>query len=161
MTVAENNTRLALKISLIFKSFFALAEITGGALFYFVSQASIIKFIDMLTSNELVEDPKDKIAGYLVASSHSLFASTQHFIAIFLVAQGIVKVALIISLLKHKLWAYPAGIIVFSAFIVYQLYRFSFTHSYWLLILTFIDILVIWLIWSEYSFIKRHSHTSE
>ncbi|MBO0742357.1 MAG: DUF2127 domain-containing protein, partial [Hyphomicrobiaceae bacterium] len=33
------------------------------------------------------------------------------------------------ALLRHKLWAYPIAIIAFSAFILYQLYRFTLTFG--------------------------------
>jgi uncharacterized membrane protein len=39
---------------------------------------------------------------------------------------------------------------VFGAFIAYQLYRFTFTHSIGLIALSLFDFAVIWLIWLEY-----------
>jgi uncharacterized membrane protein len=35
----------------------------------------------------------------------------------------------VIALLKSKRWAYPAAMIVFGAFILYQVYRFTLTRS--------------------------------
>lgn len=158
MKINEEAISLALKISLIFKSVFALAEIIGGAIFYFVSQDYITNFIFTITQDELVEDPKDFIASHLVTFSHSLFFSTQHFIALYLLSHGLVKLAVIIGLLKNKLWSYPASIFVFTTFIIYQFYRFSFTHSIWLLVLTVFDIAIIWLIWREYLFVKNNKN---
>lgn len=48
---------------------------------------------------------------------------------------------------------------VFGLFIVYQVYRFSATHSLWLLLITAVDVLVICLSWHEYHYLKR-SHAS-
>jgi uncharacterized membrane protein len=45
--------------------------------------------------------------------------------------------------------------IVFALFIIYQLYRFSFAHSVWLLVITILDIVVIWITWREYKYLKR------
>jgi uncharacterized membrane protein len=45
--------------------------------------------------------------------------------------------------------------IVFALFIMYQLYRFSFTHSVWLLVITILDMVVIWLTWREYKYLRR------
>ena len=77
------------------------------------------------------------------------------FTAYYLASHGIVKLFVIIGLWRKKLWYYPTAIVVFASFIVYQLYRFNFTHSIWLLVLTVLDVVVIWLTWHEYKYIKR------
>jgi len=41
-----------------------------------------------------------------------------------------------IGLLRNKVWAYPISLAVLGLFIVYQLYRFSHTHGYGLIVLT-------------------------
>ena len=37
----------------------------------------------------------------------------------------------------------------------YQLFRFRVTHSPWLLALTVVDIVVIWLTWHEYRYLRH------
>ena len=44
---------------------------------------------------------------------------------------------------------------VFGLFIVYQAYRFTLTHSSWLVLITVVDIVVIALTWYEYGYLKR------
>jgi uncharacterized membrane protein len=44
-------------------------------------------------------------------------------------------------------------------FIVYQLYRFSYTHGIGLIALTAFDIFVMCLIWHEYGLVRRHLPT--
>ncbi|MFA6105330.1 MAG: DUF2127 domain-containing protein [Patescibacteria group bacterium] len=155
MPIREKTIHFLLKISLWFKSAFAVVEIIGGLLFYFTSNYNIVKFIYIITSSELGEDPKDIVANYLINFSHTFFQGTQQFIVFYLLSHGIVKLAVIIGLLKNKLWAYPASIFVFTAFIFYQIYRFNFTHSIWLLVLTVIDALIVWMVWKEYLFVGR------
>ncbi len=67
---------------------------------------------------------------------------------------------LIIGLLREKLWYYPIAIIIFGLFTVYQLYRFSFTHSVWLLLITAVDVIVIGLTWHEYRYLRRLSSSA-
>jgi uncharacterized membrane protein len=43
---------------------------------------------------------------------------------------------------------------VFALFIAYQAYRFTYTHSVWLLLVTALDILVIALTWREYTYLR-------
>ena len=45
--------------------------------------------------------------------------------------------------------------LVFGLFIIYQLYRYQFTHSLWLLLITLVDALVIALTWHEWKYLRR------
>ena len=108
-----------------------------------------------LTLGELGEDPHDLFSNYLLKTATNLSISTQHFVAFYLFSHGIVKLFVIIGLLRKKYWAYPASIAVFSGFIVYQLYRYSHTHSFWLLVFTVFDIIVIYLTIHEWRTSKK------
>jgi uncharacterized membrane protein len=44
-----------------------------------------------------------------------------------------------------------------SLFIVYQLYRFFYTRSLGLIVLTVFDLIVMILIWHEYRLLRRYS----
>jgi uncharacterized membrane protein len=157
----EKNIHLVFEISLIFKGVIALVEIIGGILVYFVSQTFLMNIVLNITQDELTEDPKDFIAHYLIQSAQNLSISSQHFAGFFLVSHGIIKMFLIIGLLRKKLWYYPTAIVVFGLFIVYQLYRFSFTHSLWLLLITLIDVVVIWLARHEWKYLRERSDSQK
>lgn len=64
---------------------------------------------------------------YLLQTAHSFSLDTQKFASMYLLSHGIIKALLIAGLLRQKLWYYPAAIIVFVSFILYQLHRF--THA--------------------------------
>jgi uncharacterized membrane protein len=151
----EKNIHLAFEVSLILKGVIALFEIIGGIMAYFISQHFLLQVVLAITQDELSEDPKDFIAHYLIQSAQDLSVSSQHFAAFFLFSHGAIKMFLIVGLLQKKLWFYPAAIVVFGLFIVYQLYRFSFTHSAWLLVITLLDIVVIWLTRHEWKYLRR------
>ncbi len=152
----EKNIHLVFEVSLIFKGAIALFEILGGILVYFISQSFLLNVILALTQHELLQDPRDFFANYLLHSAQNFSVSSQHFAAFFLLSHGIIKMFLIIGLLRKKLWYYPTGIVVFGLFIIYQLYRFSFTHSLWLLVITLLDLVVIWLTWHEWRYLKAN-----
>ena len=65
-----------------------------------------------------------------------------------------IKLWLIIGLLRDKLWYFPVSMVAFALFVAYQLYRFTFTHSPWLLVLSALDIAIIALTWHEYRLSK-------
>jgi uncharacterized membrane protein len=66
--------------------------------------------------------------------------------------------ALVAGLLRNKLWAYPASLMVLGLFMVYQVYRFFYTQSAGLVVLTVLDLIVMVLIWHEYGLVRRHHH---
>lgn len=61
-----------------------------------------------------------------------------------------VKVVLVVSLLRNKLWAYPWLIVVLLAFISYQLYRILLAPSPGLIALTIFDTIITALTWREW-----------
>jgi uncharacterized membrane protein len=107
-----------------------------------------------MTREELLEDPRDFIANYLFQSAQHFSVSARNFTAVYLLSHGVIKLWLIIGLLRQRLGYYPVAISIFGLFIVYQLYRFSLTHSLWLLVITAVDVLVIGLTWHEYRYLR-------
>jgi uncharacterized membrane protein len=154
---AEKNVRRAFEVSLMLKGIFAILEILGGVLVYFVTQEFLLKLILAFTKQEFIEDPDDTLARYLIQFAQDFSVNSRLFVSFYLLSHGIVKLFLIVGLMRRKLSFYPAAILVFTLFIVYQLYRFSFTHSIWLLLITLLDAVVIWLTWHEYKLIRRNN----
>ncbi|MFT0167726.1 DUF2127 domain-containing protein [Paraburkholderia mimosarum] len=148
----EKKLRLAFEVSLWFKAAFALSEIVAGIATYFVSQQRFLTLVIWVTREEFAEDPHDLVANFLLHSVQHLSVGTQKFAAIYLLAHGVIKLWLIIGLLRERLWYYPVSMAVFGLFIIYQLYRFSFTHSIWLLLVTALDGVILALTWHEYRY---------
>jgi uncharacterized membrane protein len=147
----EKEVYLIFFYSIVLKGLNAIGEIVGGIVALIISQEFIIKIALYLTQSELSEDPNDKLANYLIHSAQQFSVSSKHFIALYLLSHGIIKLGLVVGLLKNKVWAYPVSLLMFALFILYQLYRFYFTHSLWLVALTIFDLIVIWLVWHEYN----------
>lgn len=143
------------KISIFLKGINAVAELLGGLTVFFVSKAFLVTFILNLFQNELSDDPRDFMALFIVNSAASLSVSSQYFFGIYLILHGLVKIFLIINLFGKKLWAYPATIIVFSIFIIYQIYEFYLTHSIWIIGFTLFDILIVLLAGHEYGVLRK------
>jgi uncharacterized membrane protein len=154
----EEKIHLAFEISLLLKGLFALGQIIGGIVAFFATKEFLLKTVSVLTQEELAEDPRDLVANFLLHSAQNLSIGTQLFVALYLLSHGSIKLWLIIGLLRQKLWYYPTAILVFGLFIVYQLYRFGFTHSAWLLLITLVDVIVIALTWHEYKYLRRLLH---
>ena len=157
-----NDTRLHrfLKASLLLKGAHALIECASGLALSLVSTQTILNLARLLTQQELTEDPQDRIAHALLTAAEGFSVSSQHFYVFYLLSHGVVKLGLVIALLRDRLWAYPASLVTLSLFILYQLYRYSFTHSLPLLLITGFDLVVIALIWKDFSATNRQRHSS-
>jgi uncharacterized membrane protein len=152
----ERRIRQIFEISILLKGAHALIECIGGLLLAFLSASAIPRLVNVLTQEELIEDPGDFVATHLLHLAQNYTIGTQHFYAFYLLSHGVIKGLLVIGLLRNKLWAYPASLVVLGIFIVYQLYRFSYTHGFGLIVLTVFDVFVMGLIWHEYRLVRRH-----
>jgi uncharacterized membrane protein len=151
----ERRIHQIFEISVLLKGAHALIECVGGLVLAFVSTSAITSLVNALTQEELIEDPNDFVATHLLSQAQNFTVSTQHFYAFYLLSHGVIKVFLVIGLLRNKLWAYPVSLVVLGLFIVYQLYRFSYTHGFGLVALTVFDVMVMGLIWHEYRLVRR------
>ena len=152
----ERRIHQVFEISVLLKGAHALIECVGGVALYFISTGTITDLVNRITQDELVEDPSDFVATHLLSFAGDFSVGSKQFYALYLLSHGLIKVFLVIGLLREKPWAYPASLVALILFIVYQLYRFSYTHSLGLIVLTVFDLFVIALIWHEYGLIRRH-----
>jgi len=142
------------EISILLKALDGLLELIGGFLLLIISSKTIRKIPKIFFAQELTEDPNDLIANYLIKAGENLSIDAKIFGIIFLLSHGVIKIGLVYALYKKKLWAYPLSIFIFTLFIIYQLYRYSHTHSLFLLFITILDFIVISLIYVEYKKLK-------
>ncbi len=147
--------RIAFEISIFFKGLDGVLEIVGGLLLFLVKPETISRIVVALTLHELSEDRNDIIASYLVRLAHDLSSSSQVFAGLYLLSHGVIKVFLVESLLRGRLWAYPTAIVFFVLFIVYQMYRYYLDPSIGMIVLSILDLIVIGLTWLEYRRLKR------
>lgn len=139
---------------MVLKGLHALLECFGGIALYLVGTDTIVRWVDLLTQEELSEDPRDFVATHLLSWAQHLSVGTQSFYAFYLLSHGLVKVCLVAGLLKEKLWAYPTSLAALAGFIAYQLYRYSYTHSPGLIALTLLDLVIIVLVWHEWRILR-------
>ena len=145
--------------SVLFKGIHAAVEIVGGLALYFVSTETIVNSINRWSHDQLVDDKDDWVANHLLQFASTFSVAEHNFYAFYLLSHGIIKSILVVGLLREKLWAYPASFAVFGGFIAYQLYRYSFTHDFGLILLSIFDAFVIYLAVHEYRLLKHHLPT--
>lgn len=155
----EQRIHQIFELSVLLKGAHALIECISGVALALISTTAIATLASSVTQEELIEDPHDFVANHLLVWAHGFSVGTKTFYAFYLLSHGVVKLSLVAGLLRGKLWSYPTSLVVLGLFIIYQLYRFSYTHGIGLLVLTVFDVVVIGLIWHEYRLVKRQLPT--
>ena len=125
-------------------------ELAGGVLLLLFGPAALHHLGVVLARHELADEPDDWIFMTLRHLAQSFSVETRHFAGAYLIAHGVLKIFLAVTLLRERLWAFPTALSVLAIFVAYQLHRFARTHSMVLLALTVLDIVVMVLIWREY-----------
>ena len=144
-----------LELGIILKGFDAILEMIGGVLLWFASNITFDQWVISLTQHELIEDPQDKVALLFRQAVSQISVDAHLFSGAYLLVHGLAKLWLVTSLLRGKLWAYPATFGFLALFIIYQLYQLSYNFSAGLLMLTFFDSIFALLILREY-LVREH-----
>lgn len=154
--VDEQRIHEAFEVGIWLKGAHALLECVGGLILALVSAQTIGTLINRVTQDDFIEDHHDRLATFLQHMAQGFSVKSEHFYAFYLLSHGVVKLFLVGGLIRSKLWAYPASLVLMGLFIGYQLYRYSYTHGFGLILLTLFDLIVIGLVWHEYRLVRRH-----
>ena len=136
-------------IGVMIKGIDGAFEVVAGLLLLF--KAGMLEtWIWMWISHRPEEKSGDLIAALLARFAEMLSSDTKSFAVYYLIGHGVLKVFLAFNLLRERMWAFPVSIVFFGLFVIYQLHRFTHTHSLLLLTLSLVDVVVIGLIWREW-----------
>jgi uncharacterized membrane protein len=138
------------EVGISLKGVGALFEIASGLLLWFIKPSQMNEIVRRLGENLLADAPHHPFAVHVLNASHRFADNGTEFASLYLLAHGVVKLALVICLMLNKIWAYPLTIAVFAAFMVYQVHRFTHAHSWALIWLTVFDAVIVYLTWQEY-----------
>lgn len=143
------------KVGIVLKGIDGVLQVAGAILLLFLKPGQIRHLVVLVTRHALSRNPDDMLANALLRAAENLSVSHQLFASLYLLSHGGVKIVLVWALLKSRLWAYPAAILIFAAFSAYQVYQFAISHSIVMVVLTVLDVIVIALTWAEYSRLRH------
>ena len=153
----EKSLRLYFDISVLIKGFISLVEVIAGGLVFFIPVSALTDLVIRFAEGGFAELSGDMVSDYIVHTAQQLSVASTTFIALYLLSRGLIKLALVVALLKNKLWAYPVSLGVLLLFVLYQVYQFGLDHSILLALLTVFDLVVMYFIWKEYQVLKRRA----
>jgi uncharacterized membrane protein len=151
----KNLEHKVFEISILLKGINGIIETIGGIFLLIIPVGTITRYVHEFFANEIAGDPTDLIANYVLNYSQTLTHKAEIFAAIYLLIHGVIKIWLIYSIYKNKLWAYPVAGVIFLFFIFYQAYEIFMRHSILLTLITLLDIIILLLLHSEYKRLKR------
>lgn len=141
-------------IGVIAKGVDGAVELIVGLLFAILSPAAIKGLIFLLIQGELREDPTDIVAN-LIRHNTATVIHSRASASVFLLLHGAVKLGLAAGLAADKLWSYPAAIVVFAGFTIYQVCELANGYSPFLASITVLDVAVVALVVVEYRQVRR------
>lgn len=139
-------------VSIILKGLISLDETVTGIALLFIPPALFLAFTEWVADHI---PTGGFIGAHLVAQIESYTSATSHFLAFYLFSRGIIKLVIIIALLRNKLWAYPALLLVMLGFLLYQFYQIATSGSILVIGITVLDIVVMYFVWREWRIVRE------
>ncbi len=137
-------------VTLIAKGVLGAIQLSTAAAIYLGLAAKLPAFTQWLFKAELAENPNDFLATHIISMVGIAPASDLTFYTIYFSAHGALHIAVVMALLYGASWAHHAAIVVLWAFVAYQMFEWATVGGTALLVLTAIDLIVIYITMREY-----------
>lgn len=149
------------KAGVLIKLGIAIAEIIVGLAFCFLSYEAMGALLTSVI-HVVIKDPNSPVWTLVNSGFRDLVVYSTSFWALIFLSHGVTKILLTQGLLRNKAWAYISSLLVFSYFIVNQIYQAIKNPSIALELITVFDGIVVFLIFYEYRHrIVRHEGAAE
>jgi uncharacterized membrane protein len=149
---------LGFLLSMVGKGLLGLSQILGGLFLAVAPPGSVSAIVRWLSQFELIEDPGDPFVAHVQRLVEATPINNEAFYTVYLMIHGVLNLGLVLALLVGFRWAYPGSIVALIGFILYQAWKYVHTYDPMMIMLTAIDIVVIWLIWREWT-VRAQMHT--
>lgn len=146
--------------SLAIKGLLTSLEALAGLGLVVTPNPLVARFVYWVTHYQIAEHPDDTLASWTLRAVQQFPVPTQHFYALYLLAHGGLKLAMVLLLWRRVVWAYPAAMVVLAGFVGYQLYEFVHAASPFLLLLAIFDLAMIGLVWQEWRMLRDTPHAT-
>lgn len=143
------------RAGLFFKGLDGAVETIVAIILFFISPVYLAGILQIFSESNFIQESRELIFDNLIQIFQGLSISISLFIAIYLLIHGVLKIGLVFALLKKKSWAFPIAEVILGFFVIYQFYKYTNTHSLFLLFLSLFDILIISLVGFEWREVKK------
>ncbi len=140
-------------LSILTKGTLGVIQLATAAALYAGITDRLPRIVQTLIAAELAEDPNDFLASRIMTMVGTLPGTDVAFYSLYFAAHGLLNIGIVAALLIGATWAYPSAILILAAFIGYQVFEWLAVGGSMLLILSAIDLLIVYLTWIEW---RRH-----
>ncbi len=138
-----------------FKAFDGLLELALGILLFVFGPNGISRAAVWLTHEVSSDNMRSWLSDHLVRHTHAIGASSVEFAGVYLLVQGVVKLALAVALLREIRQLFPIGLGIMGLLVV-SIGVEEVRHPSWgLHVLLVLNLLITFLIWREYVELKE------
>jgi uncharacterized membrane protein len=138
------------RIAIALKGLDGGVQLIGALLLWIIPPTAITGLANAIITRDLLGDPNGGLAHHLQTAADQFAGGTRTFAIVYLLAHGVIKLALVWALVKRIRPAFPVAVVVLAAFVVYEVWRAVHTHSILLPIFAALDVVIIVLIIREY-----------
>jgi len=139
------------KIGMFWRALYGLLRLLVGFSLLHLVGTPLVLILQRLMGHELSEDPHDIFFGTLTHLLNLHPLEVTYFLSAYLIFWGVLDLTMSYCLIKEKLWAFPASLVLMTFFTCYEVIRIFHTHSPILLGVIIIDVTIVWLVWREYA----------
>jgi uncharacterized membrane protein len=141
---------LVFLVGVLVKGLDGLVEVIGGVVLLLVSPGQLLGAAQAMAAGELLEDPDDLLVNLVLHGIQGLQVGTEVFLAVYLLAHGLVKLLVVAALLRGTRRVYPWVVAVLVGFLAYQGYQLIVAPTVVMVALTVLDLAVVVLTWREW-----------
>ena len=138
------------RAGIILKGLHASMETVVGITLLIIAPETINRIAIVAVNPELSNNPQGFIATHVLRASQNFANGGKTFCRVVSAIARTGETRAGDRAAANRLWAYPLMVIMLSAFVGYQTYRFVLTHSIVMILLTVFDLAVIVLTCLEY-----------
>ncbi|NNC12636.1 DUF2127 domain-containing protein [Planctomonas sp. JC2975] len=141
---------LAFLIGVALKAVDGLFEVVFGILLLVLGPAQLMHLAQLLTAEELQEDPDDFVAHLLLRAASTLTPSGARIAAAYLLLHGVVKLVIVVAVIRGSAKVYPWVLVALGVFLVWQVAELVLHPTVGIVVLTVLDAAIIALTWREW-----------
>jgi uncharacterized membrane protein len=141
-------------IGIILKGIDGVIELFTAIALFFINPDQIHQLVALATREELAQDPHDFLANLLLNNAGHISRDAITFLIVYLLIHAAVKLVAVLGIILKRMWAYPFALVTLSLLTLYQFYKIAIKPSVGMILLTILDIIVIWMIAREYGRIR-------
>jgi uncharacterized membrane protein len=137
--------------AILIKGFDGGVETVAGIVLWATGPERLYEWVIRLTAPELADGGHHPALHALQNGAARLASTPHHFVIIYLLVHGLLKLGIAVALLKGTArWIFPLGSVILTGFIAYMSWRLSVRWSDWLLGFALFDLFTLALVLNEW-----------